>query len=55
MAEAKKMEARVLKDCAYGTCNDVIEIDQALVKSLESVVDTDPVAVAYAKSLAGAK
>jgi len=55
MAEAKKVEARVLIDCVHGKCNDVVEIDQSLVKSLEGVVDTEPAAVAYAKSLAGAK
>jgi len=55
MAEAKKVEARVLIDCVHGKCNDVVEIDQAQVKSLEGVVDTDTAAVAYAKSQALAK
>lgn len=55
MAEAKKVEARVLIDSVHGKCNDVIEIEQALVKSLEGVVDAEPAAVAYAKSLGDAK
>ncbi|QYG01869.1 hypothetical protein [Massilia sp. NP310] len=55
MADAKKVEARVLIDCVHGKCNDVIVIDQTEVKSLEGVVDAEPAAVAYAKSLAGAK
>jgi hypothetical protein len=53
MAEAKKVKARVLFDCAYGNCNDVIEIDQAQAKTLVGMVDTDPEAVAYAESLKG--
>lgn len=55
MADAKKVEARVLVDCVHGKCNDVVEIDQTQLKSLEGVIDAEPAAVAYAKSLAGAK
>lgn len=48
----EQVKARVLVDCEHGACNDVIEIDAALAKSLDGVVDTDPAAVAYAESLA---
>lgn len=51
MAEAKKVEVRVLKDGAFGKCNDVVEIDAADVKTLAGEVDAEPAAVAYAKSL----
>lgn len=51
MAEAKKVKARVLVDSEHGKCNDVIEIDPALAKSLVGTVDTDADAVAYAESL----
>jgi len=45
------VKARVLVDCDLGRCDDVVEIDAALVASLGGVVDTDPAAVAYAESL----
>jgi hypothetical protein len=45
------IRARVLVSCAYGECDDVIEIDAELVDSLVGVVDTDPAAVAYAETL----
>ncbi|KQW97132.1 hypothetical protein ASC94_10095 [Massilia sp. Root418] len=46
------VRARVLVDCVHGSCNDVIEIDPALLESLAGVLDADPAAVAYADSLA---
>jgi hypothetical protein len=45
------IRARVLVSCAYGECDDVIDIDAELVDSLAGVVDTDPAAVAYAETL----
>lgn len=51
MAEQKKVKARVLIDCVHGKCNDVVEVDQDDVKSLEGVVDASPAAVKYAESL----
>jgi hypothetical protein len=47
-----KVKARVLVDCAYGRCDDVVEIDAASVEGLSGVVDAEPAAVAYAESLA---
>ncbi|NRR28885.1 hypothetical protein HSX11_01685 [Oxalobacteraceae bacterium] len=47
------VRARVLVDCDYGRCNDVIEIDADLVEALGTVVDAAPEAVAYADSLKG--
>lgn len=52
MAEAQKVKVRVLVDGPYGKCNDVVEIDAKLVKSLAGAVDADPEAVAYAESIA---
>jgi hypothetical protein len=51
MAEAQKVKVRILVDSAYGKCNDVVELDAKLVKSLAGTVDADPDAVAYAESL----
>ena len=45
------VKARVLAHCAHGKPDDVIELDAALAKTLEGVVDTNPAAVAYAESL----
>ncbi|NHZ62618.1 hypothetical protein [Massilia genomosp. 1] len=45
------VRVRVLALCEHGNCNDVVEIDAALVTELEGVVDADPAAVAYAESL----
>lgn len=47
-----QVKVRVLRDCVYGKCDDVVEIDAALVESLQGVVDAHPDAVAYAESLA---
>jgi hypothetical protein len=46
------VKVRILRDCVYGRCDDVAEIDAALVADLAGVVDADPAAVAYAESLA---
>ena len=51
--EVTLIKARVLVAGAYGNCNDVIEIDAELASTLVGTVDADPVAVAYAESLAG--
>jgi hypothetical protein len=47
-----KVKVRVLRECAYGQCNDVVEVDAAELAGLTGVVDPDPAAVAYAESLA---
>jgi hypothetical protein len=50
--EAKgEVKARILRDCVYGKCDDVVSIDASLVESLVGVLDADPAAVAYAESL----
>lgn len=46
------VKARILRDCQYGKCDDVVLMDAALAASLVGVVDADPDAVAYAESLA---
>jgi hypothetical protein len=46
-----EVKARVLRDCVYGKCDDVVSIDASLVESLAGVLDADPDAVAYAESL----
>lgn len=51
MANDKNIKARVLVACEHGNPNDVVELPQALLKSLEGIVDADPDAVAYAESL----
>lgn len=51
-APAGEVKARVLRDCVYGKCDDVVTLDAALAESLAGVVDADPAAVAYAESLA---
>lgn len=49
---AGEVKARVLRDCVYGKCDDVVTLDADLVASLHNVLDADPAAVAYAESLA---
>lgn len=49
---AGEVKARVLVDCVYGKCDDVVTLDAELVASLHNVLDADPAAVAYAESLA---
>ena len=46
------VKVRVLRDCVYGNCDEVVLMDGALAESLAGVVDADPAAVAYAESLA---
>lgn len=46
-----EVKVRVLRDCQYGRCDDVVLMDAALAASLEGVVDAHPDAVAYAESL----
>lgn len=50
--QATLVRARVLVACAYGGCDDVVEIESSLIDSLAGVVDTHPDAVAYAESIA---
>jgi hypothetical protein len=45
------VRGRVLRECAYGQPDDVVDVDADQVESLVGVVDTDPAAVAYAESL----
>jgi hypothetical protein len=45
------VKVRVLAHCGYGKPDDVIQLDPALVKTLDGVVDSSPAAVAYAQSL----
>ncbi len=57
MAKAPKapegdVKARVLRDCVYGKCDDVVSLDAELVASLHGVLDANPAAVEYAESLA---
>lgn len=51
-SQAVLVKARVLRDCVYGKCDDVVTVGTALLESLAGVVDADPAAVAYAESLA---
>ena len=46
-----EVKVRVLRDCVYGLCDDVVPMDAALAASLAGVVDAHPDAVAYAESL----
>lgn len=49
---ANTVKVRLLKDCDYGQCNDVVLIDQALVPGYSGeLVDASPEAIAYAESL----
>ena len=45
------VKARVLVSGAYGECNDVVEVEARVAKSLPDVLDTASEAVAYAESL----
>ena len=50
------VKVRVLAECSLGQCNDVVEIDAALLGQLVGKVDAASEAVAYAESLtAGAQ
>ncbi len=48
--EGKKIKVRVLLDCEYGQCNDVVELTAAQAKRAEEdgLVDSNPKAVAHA-------
>lgn len=46
------VKVRILRDGDLGKCDDVVEIDAALLEALTGAVDADPAAVAYAESLA---
>lgn len=46
------VKVRVLAHCGYGKPDDVIQLDPALVETLDGVVDASPAAVAYAEALA---
>lgn len=46
------LKVRVLVHCGYGKPDDVIQLDPALVETLDGVVDASPAAVAYAEALA---
>ena len=48
---ATTVSARVLVDCALGKCDQVVEVLSVDLPSLVGMVDADPAAVAYAKSL----
>lgn len=52
-AKSKTVKARVLKDCQYGKCNDVIVESPAVIKAgkKDGVMDDDAAAVAFAESL----
>ncbi|NHZ83768.1 hypothetical protein F2P44_31545 [Massilia sp. CCM 8695] len=51
-ASLEFVRVRVLVQCEHGNCNDVVELDAALLDGLVGVVDPDPSAVEYALSLA---
>lgn len=53
--DAGEIKVRLLRDCAYGKCNEVVTISAELAASLEGSADADPEAVAYAESLATEK
>lgn len=52
-ARARSIEGRVLTDCQYGKCNDVVTLSQADMDSAveAKLVDSNKGAVAYAKKL----
>jgi hypothetical protein len=52
-ADGALVEVRVLRDCPYGLWGQLVEIPREIVAQLKAaaLVDDDPAAVAYAKSL----
>ncbi len=46
-----KVKARVLSDCSFGKCNDVVEVEKAELDVNRDVLDGDKAAVAYAATL----
>lgn len=53
--QASMVKARVLRECSFGKCDDVVTLDADLVASLHGTVDAEPAAVEYAEALAAAK
>ena len=51
-AAPELVRARVLTQCDLGAPNDVVEVDEELVKARPDVLDADASAVAYALSQA---
>lgn len=51
--EAGMVEVRVLRDCAYGSAGDIVTVseDEARNGLAAAMLDPDPAAIAYAKSL----
>jgi len=49
----KNVKVRLLKDCEYGQCNDVVMMDEKLVPgySAGGLVDASSEAISYAESL----
>ena len=45
------VSARVLLDCQLGKCNDVVQVLEQDLPSLQGMVDPHPDAVAYAQNL----
>lgn len=52
-SSSKKVQARVICACALGSVDDVVTIDPATAGQYAGQIDTNPAAVAYAKSLKG--
>lgn len=53
--ESGPVEHRLLKDCHYGRCNEVVllEADEAAAAVADGCADPHPDAVAHAKKLKG--
>lgn len=49
--ESKKVKARVLQDCAFGSHNAVVEVDEQEAKNNAQFLDAHADAVSYAQSL----
>ena len=47
----KTVKARVLLDCQFGKCNQVVEVDVKELAGAVGMLDPDPSAVAYAETL----
>lgn len=44
------VKVRVLVNCAFGKCGDVVEVDAAVATAHADALDAHPEAVAYAES-----
>lgn len=55
MADAKKVKARVLMDCAFGKVDDVVEVTEAEAKAHSGQLDAHKDAVGYAEKLQAEK